>query len=97
MASSTYTFTNTKKASVAFQDPAFLPELLSVIDSLPPNQQEILKMRFIHLKSSKEIASFLNCSVSSVNSKMRQGLVQLRKQFHPGYYQLARTILYGMQ
>lgn len=94
MSNNKYTFASIQEAVEAFQDNDILPELLREIKRMPKGQQEILKMRLVQLKSSKEIAVYLNCSVSSVNSKIRQGLVHFRKQFYPEYYREAMLILY---
>ena len=50
------------------------------ISKLPPDQQTILRMRFIEDRSFSEIANILNIPLGTALSRMRLALEKLRKQ-----------------
>jgi RNA polymerase sigma-70 factor, ECF subfamily len=54
------------------------PELAAVLKSLPPEQQETILMRFVDDMSLSEIAIALGIPLSTVKSRLYQGLQKLR-------------------
>ncbi|MBY9079642.1 RNA polymerase sigma factor [Paenibacillus sp. HN-1] len=56
-------------------------QMLSV---LPPDQREILLLRFVHDMKYREIAEITGISICLVQYKMRRGLTLLRKELERG-------------
>jgi len=54
-------------------------ELLSLIQYLPDNQQQIIKLRFFEDKSFKEISDQLGCSINTSLGRMRYAILNMRK------------------
>ena len=54
-------------------------ELLALISKLPPEQQEIVRMRYFWELSFKEIAEHTNVSINTALGRMRYALINLRK------------------
>jgi RNA polymerase sigma-70 factor (ECF subfamily) len=50
-----------------------------MLESLPEDQIEIIIMRHYTDLSFKEIATITNCSINTALSRMRYGLINLRK------------------
>ncbi len=50
-----------------------------IINMLPENQQEIIKLRYYQDMSFKEIATILNCSINTALGRTRYALINLRK------------------
>ena len=72
----------------AEQDPAREVErketasrVLDLVDSLPPNQREVLLLKFQHGLAYKEIGSVTELSVSNVGFLIHRGLKTLRQRF----------------
>jgi RNA polymerase sigma-70 factor (ECF subfamily) len=55
------------------------PDLMKLIESLPPQQYEILKLAKIEGYSSKEIAAELNLSDSNVKVSLHRAIMKLKK------------------
>ncbi len=53
-------------------------DLNILINSLPDNQMEVLKMRYFEDMSFKEIASITNVSINTALGRMRYALINLR-------------------
>ncbi len=56
-----------------------LKELRFLIDELPSDQKEVVKMRFFMKMSFKEIAEKTNVSINTSLGRMRYALINLRK------------------
>jgi RNA polymerase sigma factor (sigma-70 family) len=54
-------------------------ELKHLIESLPPDQKEMVKMRLYDDLSFKEIADLTNVSINTALGRMRYALINLRK------------------
>ncbi len=54
-------------------------DLLSLVDYLPENQQEIIRLRFYEDKSFKEISEELGCSINTSLGRMRYAILNMRK------------------
>jgi len=50
-----------------------------MLDRLPEDQREVIILRHYADMSFKEIASMTNCSINTALSRMRYGLINLRK------------------
>lgn len=56
-------------------------EVRRAIESLPDCQKEVVILRFYHDLKIREIANITNANVSTVKSRLQQGLKKLRKSF----------------
>lgn len=54
-------------------------DLLKILDFLPPNQQEVVKLRFFDSLSFKEIAEQTDTSINTTLGRVRYALINLRK------------------
>lgn len=54
-------------------------EVRRMVELLPPNQKEIVYMRFYQDLSFREIAEILNISINTALGRMRYALINLRK------------------
>ncbi len=54
-------------------------DLLKMLDFLPENQQEVIKLRFFDGLSFKEIADQTNTSINTTLGRVRYALINLRK------------------
>lgn len=52
----------------------------ALIDKLPENQRELLRLRFVEDLSFKEIADITGVSINTALGRMRYALINLRKQ-----------------
>lgn len=50
-----------------------------MIDRLPDNQQRIVKMRYYHDMSFREIADFEDISINTALGRMRYAILNMRK------------------
>ena len=57
-----------------------LTEVLKVLDTLPPNQQEVLRLKFQGDLSYLEISRITNLSVSNVGFLIHTGLKSIRER-----------------
>lgn len=55
--------------------------LLHMIDRLPPNQQEVVRLKFQHGFSYKEIARITDLSVTNVGFLIHTAVARLRAEF----------------
>ena len=53
-------------------------DLNSLIDKLPPDQKEVLKMRYYEELSFKKIAEYFDISINTALGRMRYALINLR-------------------
>ena len=67
--------------SVAAQDSA--SHVLKVMERLPDNQQEVIRLKFQNEMSYKEIADVTGLSVSNVGFLLHVGLKRLREMMNP--------------
>lgn len=65
-------------------------QMVNLINYLPNNQQEIIKMRIFQDMSFKDIAEQKNISINTALGRMRYGLINLRKLIEK--HQLVTTI-----
>ena len=56
-----------------------LEDVKAMIDFLPENQREIVKMRYYQNLSFKEIAAITNCSINTCLGRMRYALINMRR------------------
>jgi RNA polymerase sigma-70 factor (ECF subfamily) len=56
-----------------------LEDIKAMIDFLPENQREIVKMRYYQNLSFKEIAAITNCSINTCLGRMRYALINMRR------------------
>ena len=54
-------------------------DLRKILDFLPPNQQEVVKLRFFDSLSFKEIAEQTDTSINTTLGRVRYALINLRK------------------
>lgn len=59
-----------------------LEQVWAVMDQLPPNQREVIRLKFQHDLSYKEISSVTNLSVTNVGFLLHTGIKRLRKLLH---------------
>lgn len=57
-------------------------DLKKLIEKLPENQKEVLKMRIYQNMSFKEIAEVSNCSINTVLGNMRYALQKMKKMIY---------------
>lgn len=58
--------------------------LLSLLNRLPPNQRETIRLKFLHDMSYKEISDVTGLSVSNVGFLIHTGLKQMRTRLRAG-------------
>lgn len=58
----------------------------ALIDRLPQNQQELLRLRFVEDLSFKEIADITGVSINTALGRMRYALINLRKQMGETFF-----------
>lgn len=56
-----------------------LEDVKAMIDFLPENQRDIVKMRYYQNLSFKEIAAMTNCSINTCLGRMRYALINMRR------------------
>ena len=56
-----------------------LLDTVSLMDFLPENQKEVIRMRFFEDLSFKEIADKTNVSINTALGRMRYALINMRK------------------
>ena len=56
-----------------------LEDVKAMIDFLPENQRDIVKMRYYQNLSFKEIAALTNCSINTCLGRMRYALINMRR------------------
>ena len=56
-----------------------LKDVKAMIDFLPENQRDIVKMRYYQNLSFKEIAVLTNCSINTCLGRMRYALINMRR------------------
>jgi RNA polymerase sigma-70 factor (ECF subfamily) len=56
-----------------------LEDVKAMIDFLPENQRDIVKMRYYQNLSFKEIAAITNCSINTCLGRMRYALINMRR------------------
>jgi RNA polymerase sigma-70 factor (ECF subfamily) len=56
-----------------------LEDVKNMIDFLPENQRDIVKMRYYQNLSFKEIAAITNCSINTCLGRMRYALINMRR------------------
>ncbi|WP_226063381.1 RNA polymerase sigma factor [Kaistella polysaccharea] len=54
-------------------------DLMKMLEFLPPNQQEVVKLRFFDALSFKEIAEQTDTSINTTLGRVRYALINLRK------------------
>lgn len=55
-------------------------QVMKALDGLPENQQEVIRLKFQHGRSYKEISEITNLSVSNVGVLIHKGLKSIRAQ-----------------
>jgi RNA polymerase sigma-70 factor (ECF subfamily) len=53
-----------------------------MIDSLPDNQREVLRMHYYQLMPFKEIAELTNVSINTALGRMRYAIINLRRMLY---------------
>ena len=56
-----------------------LEDVKAMIDFLPENQRDIVKMRYYQNLSFKEIAVLAGCSINTALGRMRYALINMRR------------------
>jgi RNA polymerase sigma-70 factor, ECF subfamily len=73
----------------AFEDPTIAPErqriVRSALDSLPPEQREVIEMAYYLGLSHSEIAARLGQPLGTVKTRTRLGMMKLREQLRDSY------------
>jgi RNA polymerase sigma factor (sigma-70 family) len=66
----------------ALEKSAMASRVLAVLGELPPQQQEVLRLRFQEDLSYKEISAVTSCSVSNVGVLIHTGVKHLRQRLN---------------
>jgi len=69
--------------SLAAEQNESASELLRLLDGLPPNQREVIRLKFQSDLSYAEISRVTNLSVSNVGFLIHTGIKTLRQRFQP--------------
>lgn len=70
-------------------------EMKTALTLLSKDERQILEEYYGNQKSIREIATDLNCSVSTIYSKLNKGIFRLRKILNPSSLYAAYLILYS--
>jgi RNA polymerase sigma-70 factor, ECF subfamily len=75
--------------TTAFEDPTVAPErqkiVRSALDSLPPEQREVIEMAYYLGFSHSEIAARLGQPLGTVKTRTRLGMIKLREELKDSY------------
>lgn len=66
-------------AEDVFHNEQTLQDVKRMIERLPENQQEVVRLRIYEKKSFKEIADITNCSINTALGRMRYATINLRR------------------
>jgi RNA polymerase sigma-70 factor, ECF subfamily len=77
------------RLATAFQDPTTAPEMQRIVrtalDTLPPEQREVIEMAYYLGLSHSEIAARLGQPLGTVKTRTRLGMMKLREQLKDSY------------
>jgi RNA polymerase sigma-70 factor, ECF subfamily len=77
------------RLATAFQDPTTAPEMQRIVrtalDTLPPEQREVIEMAYYLGLSHSEIAASLGQPLGTVKTRTRLGMMKLREQLKDSY------------
>lgn len=66
---------------VALEKKEDILKLRSFIEHLPPDQREVLVLRYYHHLSEKKVAEIVGCPAGTVKSRMHHAIRKLRRQY----------------
>jgi len=69
---------NKNQEEILIQDQVY-SDLNSIIEELPEDQKQVLKMRYLHDMSFKKISELNNISINTALGRMRYAIINLRK------------------
>jgi RNA polymerase sigma-70 factor (ECF subfamily) len=61
-----------------------ISEILQIIDTLPWEQAQAIKLKYMEQLTLQEIADRFNTQPKTIKSRIHDGMVKLRKSFNKG-------------
>jgi len=77
-----------ERQDVALEKKEAIFQLYSFIERLPPDQREVLILRYYHHLSEKEVAEIVGCPAGTVKSRMHHAIRKLRQQYRDAEEQI---------